>query len=150
MGFPDNYTLVNGWTDTTRYQAIGNSWAVPVVKWIGSRIYEQLKSSNLKEPTTWIKSTKKIKNNLNAELYLLENVIRINEAQYLNSSQAPNNPTEGNLRDILETDVPEKFYLSPQACKGILRRKEERDLGMNKELERLFNSISLLGQTKAA
>lgn len=151
MGFPDNYTLVDGWTDTTRYQAIGNSWAVPVVKWIGRRIYEQLKSSNLTEPITWIKSIKKTKNNLNAELYLLENVIRINEIQYLNSSEAPNNPTEGNLRDVVETEVPEKFYLSPQACKGILRRKEERDLRMNKELERLLNSISsLLGQIKAA
>jgi len=150
MGFPDNYTLVNGWTDTTRFQAIGNSWAVPVVKWIGHRIYEQLNSTSLTEPTIWIKATKKTKNNLNAELYLLENVTRINENQYLNSSEAPNNPTKGSLRDIVETDVPEKFYLSPQACKGILRRKEERDLRMNKELERLLNSISLLGQTKAA
>lgn len=38
MGFPDNYTLIPGNRDTTRYQAIGNSWAVPVVNWIGKQI----------------------------------------------------------------------------------------------------------------
>lgn len=60
MGFPDNYTLIprrrakkrrrtkvyqeiNGelWQmadDGPRYKALGNSWAVPVVRWIGERI----------------------------------------------------------------------------------------------------------------
>ena len=31
MGLPDNYTLINGSSHTNRYQAVGNSWAVPVV-----------------------------------------------------------------------------------------------------------------------
>ena len=42
QGLPDNYTLVphNGKEakDTPRYQSIGNSLAVPVVRWIGERI----------------------------------------------------------------------------------------------------------------
>lgn len=38
QGFPDNYTLVPGSSDTTRYQSIGNSMAVPVMHWIGKRI----------------------------------------------------------------------------------------------------------------
>jgi DNA (cytosine-5)-methyltransferase 1 len=38
MGFADNYTLIDGATDTTRYQAIGNSWAIPVISWLGARI----------------------------------------------------------------------------------------------------------------
>lgn len=38
QGFPDNYTLVPGSSDTTRYQSIGNSMAVPVMEWIGKRI----------------------------------------------------------------------------------------------------------------
>jgi DNA (cytosine-5)-methyltransferase 1 len=38
QGFPDNYTLVPGSSDTTRYQSIGNSMAVPVMAWIGKRI----------------------------------------------------------------------------------------------------------------
>ena len=38
MGFPDNYTSLPSAKKTNRYQATGNSWAVPVVKWIGQRL----------------------------------------------------------------------------------------------------------------
>ena len=42
QGFPDNYTLIpynKGWaSDYARYTALGNSMAVPVVRWIGERI----------------------------------------------------------------------------------------------------------------
>lgn len=38
QGFPDDYTLIPGASDTARYRAIGNSMAVPVVRWIGERI----------------------------------------------------------------------------------------------------------------
>jgi DNA (cytosine-5)-methyltransferase 1 len=44
MGFPDNWTLIpyrNGMAkDGPRYKAIGNSMAVPVMKWIGKKIQE--------------------------------------------------------------------------------------------------------------
>ena len=45
QGFPDNYTNIP-WRkqptapDGPRYKALGNSWAVPVVRWIGKRIQE--------------------------------------------------------------------------------------------------------------
>lgn len=42
MGFPDGYTDIPGASDTPRYKALGNSWPVPVVNWIGKRIQEQL------------------------------------------------------------------------------------------------------------
>jgi DNA (cytosine-5)-methyltransferase 1 len=49
QGFPDNYTAIP-WRkkpitecpDGPRYKALGNSWAVPVVRWIGKRIQERL------------------------------------------------------------------------------------------------------------
>ena len=49
QGFPDNYTQIS-WRkkpasecpDGPRYKALGNSWAVPVAAWIGSRINAQL------------------------------------------------------------------------------------------------------------
>ena len=49
QGFPDNYTRIP-WRrspeancpDGPRYKALGNSWAVPVVRWIGKRIQEAL------------------------------------------------------------------------------------------------------------
>lgn len=53
QGFPDNYTAIP-WRgkpadmcpDGPRYKALGNSWAVPNVAWIGSRIDLALKLSN--------------------------------------------------------------------------------------------------------
>jgi DNA (cytosine-5)-methyltransferase 1 len=43
QGFPDDYTLVKNAkgklvADTPRYKAIGNSMAVPVIRWLGERI----------------------------------------------------------------------------------------------------------------
>jgi len=38
QGFPDNYTHTPTSSDTTRYKALGNSMAVPVMRWIGKRI----------------------------------------------------------------------------------------------------------------
>jgi DNA (cytosine-5)-methyltransferase 1 len=50
QGFPDNYTNIP-WRkkdespDGPRYKALGNSWAVPVVRWIGRRIQEQINAA---------------------------------------------------------------------------------------------------------
>jgi DNA (cytosine-5)-methyltransferase 1 len=39
QGFPDDYTLLGDKTpDGPRYKALGNSMAVPVMRWIGERI----------------------------------------------------------------------------------------------------------------
>jgi len=42
QGFPDDYTLIpykgKNASDAVRYHALGNSWAVSVVRWIGRRI----------------------------------------------------------------------------------------------------------------
>ena len=50
QGFPDGWTDIGEWVDTkgklrktsdgARYKALGNSFAVPVVRWIGERIQE--------------------------------------------------------------------------------------------------------------
>ena len=38
QGFPDNYTNIPNAADGPRYKALGNSMAVPVMRWIGKRI----------------------------------------------------------------------------------------------------------------
>jgi DNA (cytosine-5)-methyltransferase 1 len=38
QGFPDGYTAIPGAKDGPRYRALGNSMAVPVMRWIGQRI----------------------------------------------------------------------------------------------------------------
>lgn len=52
QGFPDGWTYIGEWvdskgktrstTDSARYKALGNSFAVPVVRWIGERIQRLL------------------------------------------------------------------------------------------------------------
>ncbi len=42
MGFSGEHTMIPGATVSARYRAIGNSWAVPVVRWIGERIEREL------------------------------------------------------------------------------------------------------------
>lgn len=49
QGMPDNWTRIS-WKgkppeecpDAPRYKAIGNSWAVPVISWIGRRILKEM------------------------------------------------------------------------------------------------------------
>lgn len=50
QGFPDGYTNIPGAKDGPRYKALGNSMAVPVMRWIGERILKTqqiLNSQNL-------------------------------------------------------------------------------------------------------
>jgi DNA (cytosine-5)-methyltransferase 1 len=42
QGFPDSYTEAHSQADGPRYKQIGNSFAVPVVRWIGKRIDDAL------------------------------------------------------------------------------------------------------------
>jgi len=143
MGFPDNYTKVNGNSHTNRFQAVGNSWAVPVVKWIGSQISEYFDNKANPKFIEWQKSIQIKKNEQNAILYLLNGVNQINQTVFLNSSNIPNKPEYGDLKDIVEPNhALEKFYLSPKACAGILRRKRERNMKRNSELELLREKIS--------
>lgn len=44
QGFSDNYTNIPNATKGNRYKAIGNSMAVPVMRWIGERIEKYLES----------------------------------------------------------------------------------------------------------
>lgn len=53
QGFPDNWTQIpyrgkpaEQCPDAPRYKAIGNSWCVPVVRWIGQRIEKELINEN--------------------------------------------------------------------------------------------------------
>jgi DNA (cytosine-5)-methyltransferase 1 len=51
QGFPDNYTLLPGYdADGPRYKALGNSMAVPVMRWIGERIALHMPAANDNAP----------------------------------------------------------------------------------------------------
>jgi DNA (cytosine-5)-methyltransferase 1 len=57
QGFPDNYTNIKeNCPSGARYKALGNSMAVPVMRWIGERInsYETMRSSAVVQVETGV------------------------------------------------------------------------------------------------
>jgi hypothetical protein len=58
------------------------------------------------------------------------------ECWTLKTSESPNVAVVFLLSDVLETgDVPQKFYLSPKACEGVLRRAEKRGKALPPQLK---------------
>ena len=134
MGFPDNYTLLPKCRDTQRYQAVGNSWAVPVVRWIANRLEKGFDDSNIQ--------------NLHqlhfgeVRITLLEEFTKYLKGNYINASKMPYDYTLANMVDIADTNTPEKFYITSRGCEGILRRKYEYSTGMNERLESVLKDCS--------
>ena len=62
----------------------------------------------------------------------------------LSTSESPKDARESFLSQILETHVPEKYYLSPRACLGILRRAKTKGKDLPEILrEALMKQASL-------
>lgn len=136
MGFPDNYTLIDKCRDTQRYQAVGNSWAVPVIKWIADR----LTSKTLNKIS--VQTLKPQIEESDVTLYLLNDFTSIGYNEYINSSRMPYNYHLANMIDIVDVECPEKFYITDKGCTGILRRKYEHNAGMNDRLEIVLKNCS--------
>ena len=143
MGFPDEYTKINGASKTNRYQAIGNSWAVPVVRWIGGRVIK-----NKGEDIFIGQYKKQVKDRytkINSRAYFYDfgkGIITINENMSINCTAVPENCSYRSLLEIVSSKVPESIYISPVGCHGIIRRKEERSLSINNRLEQILVEIS--------
>ncbi|WP_461246527.1 DNA cytosine methyltransferase [Treponema sp. R6D11] len=63
----------------------------------------------------------------------------------LNTGECPNVVKESSLSQILEKNVPEKYYLSPKACRGILRRAERRGKELPEALKAALEQQALMG-----
>lgn len=133
MGFPDNYTNVNVNKRSNRtsiYKSIGNSWVVPVIKWLGKRLIDETKCDldlNVKSfsKKNFIKIDK-------SHLILLDNdLIRLKSGEIINTSSIPENVVFGNMENIVSSEAPDNIYLSPVGCYGIVRRAEERNAKIN-------------------
>lgn len=142
MGFPDHYTNLECASRTNRYQAIGNSWAVPVVRWIGSRLVDSYKDSicfsdHLTELATYTQHITDTERFFN----LGKDIIPLKEIP-LNCTEIPENSVFCTLPEIISAEVSEKLYISPVGCAGIIRRKNERNISINPRLEEIMNSIA--------
>lgn len=130
MGFPDNYTAIANPRLTNRYQATGNSWAVPVIRWIMKRLLETTNNGNnhhieLPHPSL---------ENEAYTLYQFEDFTPVGD-RFLNASNCCYDFILSNMLDIIDTEPNEKLYISQAGCAGILRRKREHNAGMNARLE---------------
>lgn len=57
------------------------------------------------------------------------------ECWTLNSSEYPSAAAACFLSDILEPSAPQRFYLSPRACRGLLCRARTKERSLPPELE---------------
>lgn len=143
MGFPDDYTNIRGASRTNRYQAIGNSWAVPVVRWIGNRlIMDKGEDINLSKNRRYIQNLVVKIGRTNHFYDLSGGVISIHDNLVINCSPQPEECEYKSLLDIVTSDVPEEIYISPVGCKGIIRRREERNVSINDRLEQVLVNIA--------
>lgn len=134
MGFDDNYTALDKSKRTERYTAIGNAWAVPVIRWIGGRfnngfndsIYEESQLTLLFENYQYFDFGK--------------GICSLPGGINLNCSSQPEDSIFGSLKDVVTSeDVNDKLYITPVACYGILRRGGNR---VNQRLKEVLTEIS--------
>lgn len=142
MGFPDGYTDLKGAKKTNRYQGTGNSWAVPVVEWIGKRLllYQCDEMQFSKDIMGIIGRV--IEKEDGFFINCGKDIIEIKQGMIVNCSNIPEECRFGSMQDVVSADAPEDIYISPVGCYGIVRRKQERNLRINARLEQVLLSIS--------
>ncbi len=142
MGLPDNYTDIQGAKKTNRYQVIGNSWAVPVIRWIGERI---LKESGEECGDTDFESVREYCAECADNVYYADfgiGLVPLKNGACLNCTAVPEECNFTSMKDIVSPEAMDDIYISPVGCGGIIRRSKERHIKINPQLENVLISIS--------
>lgn len=71
-------------------------------------------------------------------LFWDRNSLLLGEYWTLNFGESPRDAEESSLSQILEATVPERYYLSPKACGGIIRRAGNRGKSCRRSWRRHF------------
>jgi len=143
MGFPDYYTLIPGAKKTSRYRAVGNSWAVPVIKWIGKRILEY-SGDEFDITNKRVELLTRIED-IDIDSVFVDfskGTICIDENTCINSTDKPEKFLSSDMKDFVSHEDLNKIHLSPVGTYGILRRKHERNINMNKRLQEVLTEHS--------
>lgn len=149
QGFPVDWTNIDSKikadNDSDRYHALGNAVSVPVAQWIAKRIKKEIvkknDASNFPENfSDYIKESFEDATNSPRLQKLtdlhIENMDMANKVKWLNggflhngmcmdfkASDAPMKVLTKKLIDVIYPEkVSDKYYLSPNAAEGILRR----------------------------
>lgn len=85
-----------------------------------------------------------LENGQEAEWCDYSTVKSLGELSTPNIGEFPNVENVSILSSVLEVEVPEKYYLSPKACSGTLRRAEKRGKKLPPLLEAVLKAQALL------
>ena len=143
MGFPDRYTDLPCAKKTNRYQATGNSWAVPVVRWIGKKLMEHSNDITSVVPHDCFTDCY-VQWNSEEGCYFNfgKDIAPLGNGDSINCTAIPEKSAFGSMEDIVSPEVPEDIYISPTGCFGIVRRSRERKTSINERLREVLLSIS--------
>lgn len=78
-----------------------------------------------------------------SEPWMTSGMVSHGEFWTRSSSESPNAAAVCSLSEVLETDAPPKYCLSPTACAGILRRAETRGKPLPPELREALEEVAL-------
>lgn len=163
----EDYSLCDDEIDTLRYHAIGNAVCVSVVNWIGTRVAMGL--SGVVSSFNVSKLLRNSSHKIVSEAFMdfrNSTIIKLCDLRHSSDdkkqlirwknggaaygewciesrvSPAPHNIIEKKLIDIVDKEeIEEKYFLSPNAAKGILRRVNSQGrtlfIPLNEALERL-------------
>lgn len=142
MGFSDGYTDVSFAKRTSRYQGTGNSWAVPVVRWIGGRIFEERNRDRVEIDRDAFMLQPRIVQTDMAEVFLFDtDLIQTDGDSVVNVSATPETIIPSSMEDVIDVDADESLFISPVGCKGILRRADERGMNVNPRLRAVMEDV---------
>lgn len=143
MGFPDGYTDVEFARPTNRYQGVGNSWAVPVVRWIGERLFDAERLEDIGIRTSDFALVSHCRTFGEVPYFGFEGeIVRLSDGSAINTTCTPEHVIRSNIADVIDTDAEERVFISPVGCRGILRRAEERGVKMNARLKGIMERIA--------
>lgn len=143
MGFPDDYTNVSFASPTNRYQGVGNSWAVPVVRWLGERLFNADTLPDLEVCERFLALMPHHRQFGEVDYFGFNSeIVHLDNGRAINTTCIPENIVPSNIADIIDADAPEKVFISPVGCKGILRRAEERKMNINPRLAEVMRNIA--------
>lgn len=148
QGFPDLWTLPSAYsnnddTDTLRYTVLGNAVSVPVVEWIAERVHNQLgietedftnddlhsKVPEFKKCTWSAENISDIDFTDAEKSYKWPRAGLAWSGLYIgtNVHPTPAVPVESTVYEVVEKgNVGERYYLTPNAAEGILRRVDSQ------------------------
>ena len=143
MGFPDNYTDVEFASATNRYQGVGNSWAVPVVRWLGERLFNAACLPDLDVGERHMSLMRNHWHFEGVEYFGFDDaIIHLDGKRAINASCVPEDIVPSSIAEIIDIDASEKVFISPVGCSGILRRAKERKMNVNPRLLEVLRSVA--------